>query len=586
MVLTGKINGSSVANRLNLDWFNAQVRQKFKESIEAGNTSDLPTIEIEVYFASPDEDEIAIKKYRGTNNSLHEDAEGVKLEIIFDTQYAPAYKQLLVEGKVRDIPVEYYRVNFRSFANPEYYVQTTARKVACIDTTKKDYGPVLSRFVSTSINEYLSEEDMTELRHAYRANRHEFTENQAVIRLNQKLQEGHSFDGKTIGLNLRESGIDEWKGDMSISLDGIPLENSGFGTQNMFKSEIFLLQNTDVDILIIEEPENNLSYSNMSILISKLSDSNGKQLFISTHSSFVANKLGLQCLHLVANARTTPFKSLSSDTYNYFLKLPGYNTLRILLANKAILVEGPADELILQRAYIDNYGKQPIEDGIDVVAVDSLAFQRYCEIASLISKPLTVVTDNDGRDEKVRAYFLMLEAQGLCVTSYANTTRRFNQEICDFINTIHGDADSMVEPDPNNQQEMPVENSGVYMMNVDSLREYCEYYHPIILRYDKKAKVGFQHDCDVFNYGGSKGTTYERVVIIPVSTTLPFIERQVKITSNQTRAKFYVACTRAKHSVVFAMENPCENGVFKATDIHFSDKSIPAYKFSKPDSDI
>ena len=204
MVLTGKINGSSVANRLNLDWFNAQVRQKFKESIEAGNTPDLPTIEIEVYFASPDEDEIAIKKYRGTNNSLHEDAEGVKLEIIFDTQYAPAYKQLLVEGKVRDIPVEYYRVNFRSFANPEYYVQTTARKVACIDTTKKDYGPVLSRFVSTSINEYLSEEDMTELRHAYRANRHEFTENQAVIRLNQKLQEGHSFDGKTIGLNLRQ----------------------------------------------------------------------------------------------------------------------------------------------------------------------------------------------------------------------------------------------------------------------------------------------------------------------------------------------------------------------------------------------
>lgn len=190
------------------------------------------------------------------------------------------------------------------------------------------------------------------------------------------------------------------------------------------------------------------------------------------------------------------------------------------------------------------------------------------------------------RDEKVRAYFLMLEAQGLCVTSYANTTRRFNQEICDFINTIHGDADSMVEPDPNNQQEMPVENSGVYMMNVDSLREYCEYYHPIILRYDKKAKVSFQHDCDVFNYGGSKGATYERVVIIPVSTTLPFIERQVKITSNQTRAKFYVACTRAKHSVVFAMENPCENGVFKATDIHFSDKSIPAYKFSKPDSDI
>jgi len=405
MVLTGKINGSNIANRVNLDWFNARVRNDFIEAVESGNTPILPTIEIEAYFSAPKEDEVAIKKFKGTNNSLHEDTEGVKVEIIFDTQYASAYKQLLVEGKVKDIPIEYYKVNYRSFANPEYYAQTTAKKVACIDTTKKDYGPVLNRFVSGSINEYLTEEDMTELRHAYRANRHEFTENQAVKRLNDKLQQSHSFEGKAISLNLRESGIDEWKGDMTISLDGIPLENSGFGTQNMFKSEIFLLQNSDVDILIIEEPENNLSYANMSILISKLSESTGKQLFVSTHSSFVANKLGLQYLHLVANESTVPFKMLSKDTYDYFLKLPGYNTLRILLSNQVILVEGPADELIVQRAYIDNFGKQPIEAGIDVVAVDSLAFQRYCELASLIRKPLTVVTDNDGDVEVVRARY-------------------------------------------------------------------------------------------------------------------------------------------------------------------------------------
>ena len=402
MVLTGRINGSNIANRVNLDWFNAEIRKDFIKAIESGDTPILPTIEIEAYFSTPKEDEIAIKKFKGTNNSLHEDVEGVKLEIVFDTQYASAYQQLLAEKKVKDIPIEYYKVNYRSFANPEYYAQTTAKKVACIDTTKKDYGPVLNRFVSGSINEYLTEEDMTELRHAYRANRHEFTENQAVKHLNDKLQQSHNFEGKAISLNLRESGIDEWKGDMTISLDGIPLENSGFGTQNMFKSEIFLLQNSDVDILIIEEPENNLSYANMSILISKLSESTGKQLFVSTHSSFVANKLGLQYLHLVANESTVPFKMLSKDTYDYFLKLPGYNTLRILLANQVILVEGPADELIVQKAYIDNFGRQPIEAGIDVVTVDSLAFQRYCELASLIKKPLTVVTDNDGDVDVVR----------------------------------------------------------------------------------------------------------------------------------------------------------------------------------------
>ena len=329
MALTGKVNGSSMANRLNLDWFNAAVRTKFKQSVANGEIPELPSIEIEVYFCSSNDDEVAIKKFKGTNNSLHEDVEGVKMEIVFDTQYSAAYKQLLSDKKIKDIPIEYYKINFRSFANPEYYIQTTAKRVACIDTTKKDYGPVLNRFVAGSINEYLSENDVTELRHAYRANRYEFTENQAVKNLNSKLQASHSFDGRTISLNLRETGVDEWKSDMSISLDGIPLENSGFGTQNMFKSEIFLLQNSDVDILIFEEPENNLSYANMSILISKLSESSEKQLFISTHSSFVANKLGLQHLHLVANNSTTPFKALKKDTYDYFLKLPGYNTLRI-----------------------------------------------------------------------------------------------------------------------------------------------------------------------------------------------------------------------------------------------------------------
>ena len=405
MVLTGKINGGSITNKISLDWFNHQIRQEFRSAIESGGTPALPSIEIEAFFAPSAEDEITTKKYKGTNNSLHEDSEGVKFEILFDEQYSEVYKQLLADKKIKDIPVEYYKIVFRSFANPELYFQTTGKKVAVIDTTKKDYGPVLGRFIANSINEYLTEEDMTELRHAYRANRQEFTENQAVRRLNEKLQESHSFEGKTISLNLRESGIDEWKGDMSISLSGIPLENSGFGTQNMFKTEVFLLQNANVDVLIIEEPETNLSYANMSILISKLAESTGRQLFISTHSSFVANKLGLQWLHLVSNGQTKPFSALGKETYEYFLKLPGYNTLRILLANKAILVEGPADELIIQRAYIDSYGKQPIEDGIDIVTVDSLAFQRYCELAALVQKHLTIVTDNDGNAGAVKARY-------------------------------------------------------------------------------------------------------------------------------------------------------------------------------------
>ena len=36
MVLTGRINGSSIINRLTLDWFNSKTRSEFKNAGESG----------------------------------------------------------------------------------------------------------------------------------------------------------------------------------------------------------------------------------------------------------------------------------------------------------------------------------------------------------------------------------------------------------------------------------------------------------------------------------------------------------------------------------------------------------------------
>ena len=397
LVLTGKLNGGTILTRLNPDWFNYTVRKKYKDSLDTPTPSELPMIVIEAYFGKLNEKDLQLKNFEGSNNILREEgAIGVKIEIKFNDEYSQTYKQLLKEKRIGDIPVELYKVEFRSFANPDYYINSTAKKVALIDATKKDYGTVLNRFVSTSISEYLSDEEKTNLRLAYRGNRREFTDSEAVKSLNSKIQSEYKFRNKVLSVNLRENEIDGWKNEMSLSLDEIPFENAGFGTQNIVKAEMFLQQNSEVDILIIEEPENNLSFTNMSMLIDKLSENQNKQLFISTHSSFVANRLGLNHLHLVANNNIKPFTELSKSTYEYFLKLPGYNTLRLLLANSIILVEGPADELIIQRAYLDTYKKLPIHNGIDVMSVGGVAFGRYCELAKLIKKNITVVTDNDG----------------------------------------------------------------------------------------------------------------------------------------------------------------------------------------------
>lgn len=89
--------------------------------------------------------------------------------------------------------------------------------------------------------------------------------------------------------------------------------------------------------------------------------------------------------------------------------MPGYDTLRLVLAEKVILVEGPTDDLIIQRAYKDKKGCLPIENGIDIITVDSLAFKHYCDIAVILKKNIAVVTDNDGNiskniDEKYSKY--------------------------------------------------------------------------------------------------------------------------------------------------------------------------------------
>lgn len=143
------------------------------------------------------------------------------------------------------------------------------------------------------------------------------------------------------------------------------------------------------NLILLEEPENHLSHSNLNRLLGFIKKKcSGKQIIITTHSSFVANKLGLEDLILLNNQQTTLFRDLEEDTHKYFSKLPGYDTLRLLLASKVILVEGDCDELIVQKLYRQNNdGKLPIEDGIDVISV-GLSYKRFLEIAAKIDKKL------------------------------------------------------------------------------------------------------------------------------------------------------------------------------------------------------
>ena len=162
-------------------------------------------------------------------------------------------------------------------------------------------------------------------------------------------------------------------------------------------------KNENKDILLFEEPECHLSHTNLNILLNDIESSkNNKQIIITTHSSFVSNKLGLKNLILLNCGNVIRLCDLSEETWKFFKRISGYDTLRIVLSSKVILVEGDSDELIVQRAYMDNNsGKLPIYDGIDVISIGT-SFLRFLEIAKILNLKMAVITDNDGDIEKLK----------------------------------------------------------------------------------------------------------------------------------------------------------------------------------------
>lgn len=422
IVTTGKVNGVAFERQIKACIFNQRVRNNYIESVKR-DAIEPPQIIIEAYI------DIEDKKYVGSNNDLKENCSGIRMELSFNQAYSDIYKRMLKDDEIFDIPVEFYTVSFHYFNSSPVIYRFSPIKAVFIDTTRKDYSYVVDKFVINNITTYLNAQEQTDLSTAYRKSRHSFRENVVVKQLNASIRENVKVNEKEVTIDLREDNIDEWKHQMSVNVERCPFENIGFGTQNSIKIELAVRNsNEQVNVIIMEEPENNLSFTNMTKLVNQVLESTGKQVFISTHSSFVANKLDLGKLFLMYHGNIKPLAELPDETKKYFKKLSGYDTLRMVLAEKVILVEGPTDELIIQRAYLDEYGKLPIEDGIDVIVVDSLAFKRYCDIALLLGKDAVIVTDNDGNIQK--------SIQDKYADYIGNSNLIFLYEVDETLNTI------------------------------------------------------------------------------------------------------------------------------------------------------
>ena len=410
LVLSGLLCGKYLKNELSQYIFNKDIEKEYIDSLVSEKATFQkvpPYVLIEIFFAGND-----LPLFEGDGNSSEKKASGLSLKIEFDSEFQDEYEELIKE-KITTIPIEYYKLTWRSFARDVVSIRSIPIKSVLIDSSSSRFQNGSDVYISKIIKEDLEKKEIVGLSQAFRKLRESFMIDGSIEALNKKITTNADISAKAVSISVDFSAKNSWETYLMTYLDDIPFHQIGKGEQCLIKTNLALAQEKtkESNLILFEEPENHLSYSKLNKTISRIKDKcEGKQIIITTHSNFVANKLGLKNLILLNNQKEMRLTNLSKDTYEYFEKLPGYDTLRLILCKKAILVEGPSDELIIQRAFMDkNNGLLPIDKEIDVITVRGLAFKRFLDIAKTIEKQTAVVTDNDGNfktnvTDKYKAY--------------------------------------------------------------------------------------------------------------------------------------------------------------------------------------
>lgn len=131
-------------------------------------------------------------------------------------------------------------------------------------------------------------------------------------------------------------------------------------------------------------------------------------------------------------------------------------------------------------------------------------------------------------------------------TTTLKNTHRNNKEICDFSSQLFPDYEKCEPCTCTKCRSDKKEFEGIYAVREQDVPAYSDQFSPVILKWSGAITPEW-------NFGKSKGLTFERVLIYPTKTggksMVSWLKNRTIDLSNETRSKFYVAITRARYSV-------------------------------------
>lgn len=400
MAVTGRVNGRTIAEELNPYWFHAPSVAAFSAARARGEHPPPPEIFLEVTLQS--QPEFASLVGADDLDSPSDHAPGVRLRIRPNPEYREEFDAYIGESGTKLLPTEYYTVDWRSFQGGHLVQRPRGLAVAVIDSRTIRSTAGVDYHLRQVIGENLTDEEQAAVSAAFRRVKENMTA-EHLGAVNSKLASGDELlDGSHVALAMDHSSRTSWESSVVPHVDNVPFPMAGHGQQAVTKIVLAMRRHANAaGAVMIEEPENHLSHSNLNVLLDRIETLShaDQQVFVATHSSFVLNRLGLDRLRLVSDSDVRPFENLTEDTVDYFRKLPGFDTLRLVLAHRVVLVEGPSDELLFERFYRDRWHRRPIDDGIDVFSMRGLSQRRFLELAKLVGKTCVILSDNDGRSQ-------------------------------------------------------------------------------------------------------------------------------------------------------------------------------------------
>ena len=355
---------------------------------------------------------------------------GIRFECKFDEELGIGIEKSILEGK---IPYEYYSLTWMTFANRPYQMIKRPLNFLSIDTTNSSSAPSFNYYNRALFTSRYDEATRAKAKNEFRTKLEDALEVANLPPISESRKFG--VDSKKVVLETI----------LSVYEDSIALENRGSGMESLIKTQIALDKANGLNVILMEEPENHLSFSTLRKMLHEISiQQNNSQIIVATHNNMIASRLNLNNVLWITEDGVKTLASVDKDVAEFFVRADDNAFLQLLLSKKVLLVEGATEFLLLPKFYEQVTGRTIEDDNVSVISCNGISYNNYLEIAKATDKRIAVITDNDGNADRIAKAATFNQSNTLQHIFMDETTDNWTWEICIY-NANKATLDGMIK---------------------------------------------------------------------------------------------------------------------------------------------